>query len=67
MYVVEALARGAAPAPHRYPAAGCGVQHTRRDAVAAAARTDLGLRSRATQMGGGRGAYSFVACLSHCH
>ena len=51
--VVEALARGAAPAPLRCPAANCGAQHPRRDALQAAVQADPGLRNRAQRMGGG--------------
>ena len=51
--VVDALARGAAPAPLRCPAADCRVLHPRRDALEAAVQADPGLRDRAARMGGG--------------
>ncbi|CAN0575795.1 unnamed protein product, partial [Laminaria digitata] len=49
--VVEALARGAAPAPLRCPAVDCGALHPRRDALEAAVQADPGLRNRAARMG----------------
>ena len=52
-YVVEVLARGAAPAPLRRPAFNCGAQNPRRDALEAAVQADPGLRNRAGRMGGG--------------
>ncbi|CAN0556113.1 unnamed protein product, partial [Laminaria digitata] len=51
--VVQALARGAAPAPLRCPAVDCGALHPRRDALEAAVQADPGLRNRAARMGGG--------------
>ena len=51
--VIEALARGTAPAPLRCPAADCGARHPRRDALEAAVQSDPGLRNRAAQMVGG--------------
>ncbi|CAN0472312.1 unnamed protein product, partial [Laminaria digitata] len=51
--VVEALARGAAPAPLRCPAVDCGALHPRRDALEAAVQADPGLRNRAARMRGG--------------
>ena len=51
--VVEALARGAAPSPLRWPEAGCGARHMRQHAVEAADQVDPGLRGRAAQIGGG--------------
>ena len=52
-YVVETLARVAAPGPLRCPAVNCGAQHPRRDALEAAVQADPGLRNRAARMGGG--------------
>ena len=51
--VVEAPASSAAPAPLRCPTVNCGAQHPRRDALAAAAQADSGLRNRARRTGGG--------------
>ena len=51
--MVEALARGAASAPLRCPAANCGAQHPRRDALEAAFQANPGLRNWAGRMGGG--------------
>lgn len=45
--VVEAVVRHAAPAPLHCPAANCGAQHPRRDALKAAVQEGPGLRSRA--------------------
>ena len=50
-YVVEALARVAAPAPLRRPAVNCGAQHPRRHALEAAVQVDPGPRDRAERMG----------------
>lgn len=50
--VVETLPRGAAAAPLRCPAANCGAQHLRRDALEAAAQARPGLRSWTGKMGG---------------
>lgn len=43
--VVKTLAKGAAPAPLRRPAGGCGARRTRRDVLVAAVKVDPGLRA----------------------
>ena len=50
--VVEALARGAAPAPLRCPPVKCGAQHPRLDALEAAVEADSGLRIGAARWEG---------------
>ena len=52
-YVVEALARGTAPALLRCPAVSCGSQHPRWDPLEAAVQADPGLRNWAGRMGEG--------------
>ena len=49
--VVEALARGTAPAPLRCPYVDCEARHPRRDTLEAAVHTDSDLRNRAARIG----------------
>ena len=51
--VVEALARGGAPAPLSCPAVSCRSQHPRRDVLEAAVQADPGLRKLAARIRGG--------------
>ena len=51
--VVEALARGPAPAPLGCQSINCGARHPRRDALEAAIQEDLGRRNRAAWIGRG--------------
>ena len=51
--VVEALARGVAPVPLRFPAVSCRAQHPRRGTWEAAVQADPGFRNRAACMRGG--------------